>query len=410
DAAAVQFTRNPGGLAGALKKVGGYAKGSKVTSKNAPQVSHLFFGDPSGRSRFTRFFAAHPPLKARIVRLDPSFDGEFPTLEPPDVSDSDSLDDPMDLEWSTVPSDTESGASAYLAADGGLQDGHPPNTPIEIDADGVLASSGQIDPEHLGYARGVLQAIPNAARRATDDPSSAAALVFALLLDDDEGVRKNQLDLLREELREALTDEVADYAQLLDDLDAHHRLPLAELTVPALRELSNDQHAQFVDILDALILADDRVDHFEFALEKLVTHRLDAGKGGTASRRRAQFYSLKPLEDEVELLLSFLAHAGHDDEPAAQSAFDTGFSRLNRRVRGRLELRSEEECTFEALDPALDRIAKATSGVKEHVVDAATHCALADEEITVDEAELLRALCEVIDVPLPPFLSGHRHA
>jgi hypothetical protein len=31
---------------------------------------------------------------------------------------------------------------------------------------------------------------------------------------------------------------------------------------------------------------------------------------------------------------------------------------------------------------------------------------LADEEVTAEEAELLRAVCEVVDVPLPPFLPG----
>ena len=43
DASAVQFTRNPQGLAGALKVIGGLASGSKMVSEHAEEASHLFF-------------------------------------------------------------------------------------------------------------------------------------------------------------------------------------------------------------------------------------------------------------------------------------------------------------------------------------------------------------------------------
>src|SRR5690606_29903839 len=45
DAAAVQFTRNPAGLAGALKKIGGLVYGSKLETPHAGEASHLFFGN-----------------------------------------------------------------------------------------------------------------------------------------------------------------------------------------------------------------------------------------------------------------------------------------------------------------------------------------------------------------------------
>src|SRR6266540_3968189 len=65
DAAAVQFTRNPDGLAGALARIA--QAGSKVESAFAPEAAHLFFAD--GLS--SRWFASHPPLEARIKKLVP---------------------------------------------------------------------------------------------------------------------------------------------------------------------------------------------------------------------------------------------------------------------------------------------------------------------------------------------------
>src|SRR4051794_31243361 len=77
DAAAVQFTRNPLGLAGALKKIGGLPDHSDVLAANADEVSHLFFANAN-----TSWFSTHPPLDDRIKLLDPSFTGKFPTVAP----------------------------------------------------------------------------------------------------------------------------------------------------------------------------------------------------------------------------------------------------------------------------------------------------------------------------------------
>ncbi len=81
DASSVQFTRNPEGLAGALKKIGGLAEGSRIRNPHAHEFGHLFFGDAAAGS-LLNLFATHPPLVERIRRLEPGFDGRFPEVEP----------------------------------------------------------------------------------------------------------------------------------------------------------------------------------------------------------------------------------------------------------------------------------------------------------------------------------------
>src|SRR5690606_962897 len=63
DASAVQFTRNPDGLSGALKKIGGF--GSKLESAHAGEASHMFFGNGMGKP-FLGSLATHPPIDDRI--------------------------------------------------------------------------------------------------------------------------------------------------------------------------------------------------------------------------------------------------------------------------------------------------------------------------------------------------------
>ena len=81
DASSVQFTRNPGGITGALKKIGGLSAGSRIRDAHAEEVSHMFFGDAFAGS-FFNLFATHPPLDVRIRRFEPTFDGRFPRVAP----------------------------------------------------------------------------------------------------------------------------------------------------------------------------------------------------------------------------------------------------------------------------------------------------------------------------------------
>src|SRR5262249_12560205 len=81
DASAVQFTRNPDGIAGALKKIGGLSEGSRVANPRAAEVGHMFFANAFSQG-ITGLLATHPPLDDRIRRIDPSFNCEYPVVGP----------------------------------------------------------------------------------------------------------------------------------------------------------------------------------------------------------------------------------------------------------------------------------------------------------------------------------------
>jgi Zn-dependent protease with chaperone function len=76
DAAAVQFTRNPGGIAGALKKIGGLYRQGRLDSPYAETASHLYFANSAYDPLFN-FQSTHPPLAKRVLAIDPAFDGQF---------------------------------------------------------------------------------------------------------------------------------------------------------------------------------------------------------------------------------------------------------------------------------------------------------------------------------------------
>lgn len=66
DACAVQFTRNPSGIANALRKIANHQEVHDMPASGMA-YSHLYFDN---RSFWSSLFATHPPLKKRIAALE----------------------------------------------------------------------------------------------------------------------------------------------------------------------------------------------------------------------------------------------------------------------------------------------------------------------------------------------------
>src|SRR5690606_19062314 len=117
--------------------------------------------------------------------------------------------------------------------------------------------------------------------------------------------------------------EVGALAPELDRLERPVRLPLVELALPALRELTVDQYDVFRTNMQVLVEADEAIDLFEWSLRRVLLHDLDVHFG----RRHppdVRHRALEPLLPQVQVLLSLLAAAGHRDEEGRAEAFEAG--------------------------------------------------------------------------------------
>ena len=378
DASAVQFTRNPGGVTGALKKIGGYAIGSTLQTHKAAEISHFFFAQEFV-SNFGGLWATHPPLPARIRAIDPGFDGKF--FEPTEVVDV--ATEP----WSKVPhmpaqapSPSPQAAAAFGAA--------------------LAAAAGTLSPEGASQARAILAEIPASLRAAARSPHDAEILVFGLLLDDDDDVRRAQLaSVAASEGGDALA-ALGQLDPALRQLKPGHRLPLLQLALPALKALAPSALGTFAGTLDDLVQADGRVTTFEFALQRLVLRELAINRAPSAAVD--QIYSFQAVTREISVVLSALAHASSDDAAEAARAFAEGAAQL-KLVEGRIALLSEADSGLVALDAALDRLAGASGPIKQRLLTAGAHVVSADGVLRTQEAELLRAVAASLDVPVPPM-------
>jgi len=386
DASAVQYTRNPDGIGNALLKIGGFARGSRLGTAHASEFQHLFFGSAGG-GVLPAALATHPPLPTRIARLLPSWDGRWRDADPRHARpERDGPHRPLG------------------AAVSGLA-GEPPatSTAPATDAPGsspALGFIGEPTAEHLARARELIAGLPPLLAQAARTPAGAQAVVFALLGERaDPAVAAVQRGYLSEHVGAAAADLTARLAGAAAALDPASRLPLLDLTLPALKALHPRARRSFEAHVDALIAADDRLGLFEWALRQALWRHLI----GPAAARTRRTGRLADHRDDLATLLAVLAKVDGSDH--ADAAFSAGAA-----VVGGLAGRPPRhgQAGNARLTDAVDRLGTLVPADTRTVVHACAAAVAADGRVSISEFELLRAVAETLDVPVPPLLPGQR--
>jgi Zn-dependent protease with chaperone function len=380
DASAVQFTRNPSGIAGALKRIGGYAAGAKIENPNAPEASHMFFGRAI-TSGLNSIFATHPPLPVRIKRIEPSWDGEYITTGP------------------AIAREAAGAAAAAVGFAGAPATGAQRPAPPRVSA---VKQIGRPTQEHIDYAARLIERIPAQIANAARESYGARAVVYALLINEEPQPRQMQMERLDQHADSGVCRLTAELLPAIGTLPRELRLPLVDVALPALRHLSSSQYEAFRQNVQALVEADEKIDLFEWALQRIILRHLEP-HFRRVKPPMTQYYALRRLGRQCSVLLSTLAYVGQRDRAAAQRAFSLGISKLAVRSAAMLP---PDSCTIRALDAALHDLNQTAPRLKQQILTACAACVSADREVTVEEAELFRALCDALSCPMPPLLPG----
>jgi hypothetical protein len=339
----------------------------------------MFFG-----KAIRTLFATHPPLTDRIYRLQPDFDGQ---LIPSTISDEEPL-----------PVAPEPQKSEFDAA-------MPPAAGFVIGADSVAKRPGNITPQNLNHSRQLLAAIPDPVKNELSDILGSICVTCALLLVKDPVLKTRQIKTLQKVAPTTVIRQILFLEDELKDVNPQLRLPILDLAMPALRQMSARQYAKFHELIQILVEADAKLSLFEFALQEIITHRL----GTTFKRHKKEviYNNIESLAVDAINILSKLARVGNPAEAAARAAFNSGWAKLyiNDSTR-HWDMLPAGKVSFSALGVAIKRFSNATPGVKKTILDACAHCVLHDQKVTIEEAELLRAVAYALDIPLPPFLES----
>lgn len=385
DASAVQFTRNPNGIAGALKRIGGLKAGSMVDNPGAPEVSHAFFAQ--GTSGFMQALSAtHPPLAKRILRIDPNWDGKY------DVSGqkASARDEEQAREAATMTRRATIPTIAAVAAGVAV-----------ADAMAAVDQIGRPKQETVDYARSLLSELPIAIKEAAREPYGARAIMYSLALDKGQEVRARQLKHLQNHADPHVYASTLSLMPQMDAMNIKFRSPLMDIAIPALKQLSLDQYKSFKENLIALIEMDSRVDLLEWSLQKILFKHLD-GQFFKLAPMKVRYSQVESLKKEIELVLSMMAYAGAENQSATEQAFAAAVEVLG---SGSLALLAKDRIRIADLDLALDKLEKLKPLAKSRLLKACVASIGRDGRVTEAELELFRAFAGALDCPAPPGIA-----
>ena len=406
DASSVQFTRNPDGITGALKKIALAENGSLIANPHATATCHMFFANAL-RGGISGLLATHPPLAARIKAIDPTFDGDFRArgkataryAQPPGNAGVSPADE-------TRPESRQNGQAAGRALSAG---GTPAlsNTPLPRKMPGIhsgaflaaLATLGAPDPQH---GASILEAIPEPLKEAAHDPERARAILLALLYDRENAAAAAKQDAA---IARALTPNeraiLIDACRHIEQMPSWTRLSLGDIALATARHLAPPQTDALLAAVDDFIAANGEVSLYEYALRKVIRRNLrPPGNPGNLTK------TCDALASEISIILSTLARAGASAAAAIQHAFDAGAAQIRAAAQVStpnipLALLNPDTLNPDALTNALDRLDTATPAVKQALLTSLARVASADGVIEPAEQEILRAISAALNCPAP---------
>lgn len=387
DASAVQYTRNPGGIENALKKIGGTIDGSRVDDPFADQVSHFFFCEASGYNFLKNWMSTHPPINERIKAIDPHFDGKYiPVIIPPKELLLTDYDKKMleKKKFMALAGGNVIAGSGFSPPPTSFSTPTSSNSPVKAPPSTPIVSN----PSPISATTDAFSSLKLQAR----DLVGVQALVFGLILDRDEQIAKDQIEKLRSKVNSTLFDKTISTQKILLQETPLQYFSLLQLSLQTLRKFSDPQFVSFLAIVKELIQADHRITIFTYSLYKMIKNLR-----GTF-HLKVQFLALNPVIPDCAIVFSALVYAGHGVTDEALRAFELSSQHLGLPFHTPL---SPKECGLAKVDQALTRLGSTVPLLKQKILDAAVHCVATEgQKISLQGVELLRAVAATLDCPI----------
>ncbi len=372
DASAVQFTRNPDAISGALQKI--QQKDSRLLTPKAEAVSHIFFGNAVSIYFFKEEFATHPSVPIRIRRVSGI------KVKAKNISAS---------------------------SDNSLVTGFDNRNSPTIKPDKITNQIATVTPNHLDFTQQLLAELPESLKLGIRETQTAQEILFALTLENQNSqIQEKQITWLLQVQSEEVINSSIRFNQEISQLDSNTYLPLIDLTIPALKQLSPQECQRICKCVKGLALAKEQVSVKDFAINLILWHRLQPILEPDY-KSTIKFNSIAEIWSDCLLVLSAIAQIGDNNPESAAYAFSSGIFRLPGAAQQE-KPKAPLKCNFSELKKSIENLRQATPKLKQSLVDACAHTVLIDNKITDQEKDLLRAIAMTLDCPIPLFLNSKR--
>jgi Zn-dependent protease with chaperone function len=386
DASAVQFTRNPEGIGGALMQIARSSSHSYLKHPASSEISHALFEEASP-SFMSGLYATHPPLNERIKAILPRWDGSYDLLKQPAEHAGEPAAEQANEKANEKTKAEKLRTVAILAGAGG-----------GVVAGGMISQIGNPTAANLATAHTMVDGFPALFLNAAREPSGARAVIYYLLLHSEAAIRQAQLDYIEASADSGVHGELARLLSSGLSIARDSRFAIASIAISSLRQLSKPQYLRFKANLEHLVSLDGKVSLFEWALQKIVTKNLDAVVLAQASAGLGRL-DLAAATEAAGVVMSIITYCDPQQDMSPSQVFSAGKEALEEKV----ELIPLGAISIGLLNEAATKLAELKPLQKPKFLKACAAIITADGTIAPIESELLRAVAATIDCPMPPL-------
>ena len=381
DASAVQFTRDPSGIAGALKKIAAYNHSSYL-HHDSEEVSHMLFGT----GYRSLMFATHPPLEKRIQRIERNFDAS----ELEQLAEKLAVQEKREHEQAEIAQQEQAKKLEAKSSRGGI-----------FSVEGMIDNIGNPDFERISAAAVLAASLPENLTNSAHSIEWAPEVLFYCLLDEDEELRQQQQLAVVEEMGDISEQKLRHLLSSNGLVHPDQRLPLLEICFPTLKRRPIGDVEKILRTVDRLAAADSKIDSFEYLLSRLIKKYMDESYMPNRTRLHGNKKLSSCVKELTQVVSVVASHGQNSQSPAglqaAQKAFRSGMAVAN---INHTNLSFTDDWQSE-LDKSIAKLDRLTPKDKSTVVAVLASTVLDDGEVVTAEHEMLRVICALIHVPLP---------
>ena len=380
DASAVQFTREPDGIAGALKKIAAYNHSSYLRA-DTEEVSHMLFG--SGYRSL--MFATHPPIVERVKRLERNFN----SAEIAQLATKLSAQERREHVQAEL-AEREQQEKIKAKNEGGI-----------FDVNSMIDNIGNPEFERILAAALLSSELPNSLTNAAHSLEWAPEVLLFCLLDNDVEIRNKQLLIVTQLMGDISENKLSHLANANSAISPEQRLPLLEICFPALKRRPIEDVEKILKTINLMALADNKVDSFEYLLSRLFAQYLTESKNPSKSKLYGK-RKITTCIEELSTVVSVVAAHGQMDKGTqglqlAQHAYRAGMESIGIKHTN-LQFHDDWQ---KRLDNALKKLDQLTLQDKNKVIGVLATTVANDQKLVTEEHEMLRVICSLLHVPLP---------
>jgi len=383
DACSVQYTRDPSGLIGALRKIDQNSKKAFLQeTTHAEEISHLCFSSAL-RVSLSGLLNTHPPIAQRIKALDPNAKYLKNDLESkPPIKEQTQHTSEKSKKKTRFIQDLVLTAAVLTEQN-------------KVNTQTLETSIGQLDEEHIAAAQNLLKEVDVEIKAMAHQPQHYDKVIYALMLSQQTPEVLSRYQTLVDAESFAQTQTTIDK---LNDLNQHYYLAIFDLTQPTFANSAVREQQKIIHLCTELHkLCPENL--LQFSLIAMLT------KISKESSKKQEFINQEirapVVSQEISELLVFLLDKSTLNASSQQKIYALASAKFSQHP---IEFLKVKLINQEKLQTILARLNLLRPSDKQKLIAACLLCIQSDSQVSVPEAQFMRVICALLDCPIPLIL------